>query len=175
MEPENIYLIGLMGVGKTTIGKQLAKVLKRPFYDSDKAIEALTGVSIPTIFAIEGEAGFREREHKMIQELTRLQGIVLATGGGAILFEENRVALQQTGFVVYLKCSIDRILERTKRDANRPLLQTENPRARIKSLFIEREPLYLKCADYQIDTGAMPNKVVVSRILEKYHARSPQI
>lgn len=174
MEPENIYLIGLMGVGKTTIGKQLAKALKRPFYDSDKAIEALTGVSIPTIFAIEGETGFREREQKMIQELTRLHGIVLATGGGAVLFEENRIALKQSGFVVYLKCSIDRILERTKRDTNRPLLQTANPRARIQSLFAEREPLYLACADYQIDTGAMPNKVVVNRILEKYQFRSQQ-
>ncbi|MFA5983473.1 MAG: shikimate kinase AroK [Methylococcaceae bacterium] len=172
MEPENIYLIGLMGVGKTTIGKQLAKALKRPFYDSDKAIEQITGVDIPTIFEFEGEAGFRDREQKMILQLTMLQGIVLATGGGAILREENRMALKQTGFVVYLKCSVDRILERTRRDTQRPLLQTENPRERINCLFHQREPLYLACADYQVDTGATQNKVVINRILEKYSLRS---
>jgi shikimate kinase len=169
---ENIYLIGLMGAGKTTIGRQLAKSLKLPFYDSDKAIEESTGVDIPTIFEFEGEAGFREREQKMIKQLTQMQGIILATGGGAILLEENRKLLKENGFVVYLQCSITRILERTRRDTQRPLLQTDNPRERLENLFKEREPLYLSCADFKIDTGVMPSRAVVNRILEQFKARN---
>jgi len=165
---ENIYLVGLMGAGKTTIGRQLAKTLRLPFYDSDKAIEERTGVDIPTIFEFEGEDGFREREQRMIQELTQMQGIILATGGGAILREENRLCLQKNGFIVYLQCSIDRILERTRRDTQRPLLQTENPRASIEALFEQREPLYLSCADFKIDTSVMSSKDVVGCILEAY-------
>ena len=165
---ENIYLVGLMGAGKTTIGRQLAKALRLPFYDSDKAIEERTGVDIPTIFEFEGEDGFRDREQKMIQELTQMQGIILATGGGAILREENRLCLQKNGFIVYLQCSIDRILERTRRDTQRPLLQTENPRASIEALFQQREPLYLSCADFKIDTSVMSSKDVVSCILDAY-------
>jgi shikimate kinase len=171
---ENIYLIGLMGAGKTTIGRQLAKSLKWPFYDSDKAIEESTGVDIPTIFEFEGEAGFREREQKMIKQLTQMRGIVLATGGGAILLEENRRLLQKNGFVVYLQCSITRILERTRRDTQRPLLKTDNPKERLESLFREREPLYLSCADFKIDTGVMPSKAAVNRILEQFRARNHQ-
>lgn len=164
----NIYLIGLMGAGKTTIGRQLAKALKLPFYDSDKSIEESTGVDIPTIFEFEGEAGFRERELKMIKQLTRIQGIVLATGGGAILLEDNRKLLKENGFVVYLQCSVARILERTRRDTQRPLLKTNNPKERLERLFAEREPLYLSCADFKIDTGVIPSKAVVNRILEQY-------
>jgi shikimate kinase len=171
---ENIYLIGLMGAGKTTIGRQLAKSLKWPFYDSDKAIEESTGVDIPTIFEFEGEAGFREREQKMINQLTQMRGIVLATGGGAILLEENRRLLQKNGFVVYLQCSITRILERTRRDTQRPLLKTDNPKERLESLFREREPLYLSCADFKIDTGVMPSKAAVNRILDQFRARNHQ-
>ncbi|NOR69611.1 MAG: AAA family ATPase, partial [Methylomarinum sp.] len=129
-QTENIYLIGLMGAGKTTIGRQLAKALQLPFYDSDKAIEEQTGVDIPTIFEYEGEDGFRAREQNMIEELTQIDGIVMATGGGAILREANREALQKNGFVVYLQCSIDKIVQRTKRDNQRPLLYTDNPRER---------------------------------------------
>lgn len=169
-QSENIYLIGLMGAGKTTIGRQLAKSLKLPFYDSDKAIEESTGVDIPTIFEFEGEEGFREREQKMIKQLTQIKGIVLATGGGAILREESRSLLKENGFVVYLQCSVSRILDRTRRDTKRPLLKTNNPRERIESLFKEREPLYLSCADFKIDTGIMQSKAVVSRILEQYNA-----
>lgn len=167
-QKENIYLIGLMGAGKTTIGRQLAKTLRMPFYDSDKSIEESTGVDIPTIFEFEGEVGFRERERKMIRHLTGKHGIVLATGGGAILLQENRELLQNNGFVVYLQCSIARILERTRRDTQRPLLKTDNPKEKLRSLFTEREPLYLSCADYKIDTGFLPGKVVVNRILEQY-------
>ena len=167
---ENIYLVGLMGAGKTTIGRQLARALKLPFYDSDKAIEERTGVDIPTIFEFEGEEGFRDREQKMIQQLTQMEGIVLATGGGAILREENRRLLKENGFIVYLQCSVERILERTRRDTQRPLLKTDNPRDRIESLFAQREPLYLSCADFKIDTGVMQSKEVVSRILEEYNS-----
>lgn len=170
MQSENIYLIGLMGAGKTTIGRQLAKALKLPFYDSDKAIEESTGVDIPTIFEFEGEDGFRDREQKMIQQLTQKKGIVLATGGGAILREQNRKLLKENGFIVYLQCSVERILERTRRDSQRPLLQIENPKERLESLFAQREPLYLSCADYKIDTGVMQSKTVVNHILEKYRS-----
>jgi len=165
---ENIYLVGLMGAGKTTIGRQLARTLKLPFYDSDKAIEESTGVDIPTIFEFEGEEGFRDREQKMLQQLTKMDGIVLATGGGAILREENRQLLKENGFIVYLQCSVDRILERTRRDTQRPLLNTAEPRERIETLFAQREPLYLACADYKIDTGVLQSKVVVNHILEEY-------
>ena len=166
---ENIYLIGLMGAGKTTIGRQLARALKLPFYDSDKAIEEGTGVDIPTIFEFEGEDGFREREQKMIQKLTQLQGIVLATGGGAVLRDENRRLLKENGFVVYLQCSVDRILERTRRDTQRPLLKTDDPKERLQQLFEQRQPLYLSCANFKIDTGIHKSKTVVTRILEEYH------
>lgn len=165
---ENIFLIGQMGTGKTTIGRQLAKALKWPFYDSDKAIEERTGVDIPTIFEFEGERGFRDREHKMIQQLAQMQGIVLATGGGAVLNEENRTLLKENGFVVYLQCSIERILERTRRDIQRPLLQTDDPRLRLEALQAQREPFYLACADFRVDTGAMSSKEVVEHILKAY-------
>jgi len=167
---ENIYLVGLMGAGKTTIGRQLAKSLTVPFYDSDKAIEESTGVDIPTIFEFEGEEGFRDREQKMIQQLTKLEGIVMATGGGAVLRDENRRLLKENGFIVYLQCSVERILERTRRDTQRPLLKTENPRERIETLFTEREHLYLSCADFIIDTGTLQSKNVVSLILEEYQS-----
>lgn len=169
-QSDNIFLIGLMGAGKTTIGRQLAKALKLPFYDSDKAIEESTGVDISTIFEFEGEEGFRDREQKMLQQLTQMRGIVLATGGGAILREINRNLLKSNGFVVYLQCSVDRIVERTRRDNQRPLLQTANPRARIEQLFQQRQPLYLACADYKVDTGALPGKAVVNKVLEAYKA-----
>ena len=171
-QSENIYLIGLMGAGKTTIGRLLAKSLAVPFYDSDKAIEENTGVDIPTIFEFEGEDGFRDREQKMIRQLTKIDGIVMATGGGAILREENRKLLQENGFVVYLKCSVDRILERTRRDTQRPLLKTDNPRGKIEDLFDQREPLYLACADYQIDTGTLPSKIVANHILNEFRSLS---
>jgi shikimate kinase len=104
----------------------------------------------------------------MLQQLTKMNGIVLATGGGAILREENRKLLKENGFIVYLQCSVDRILERTRRDNLRPLLNTDNPRERIETLFTQRDPLYLSCADYKIDTGALQSKVVVNHILEAY-------
>ncbi len=169
-QADNIYLIGLMGAGKTTIGRQLAKVLHLPFYDSDKAIEELTGVDIPTIFEYEGEEGFRVREQTMIKELTQLNGIILATGGGVIIKEANRQRLKENGFVVYLQCSVDKILQRTKRDTQRPLLQTDTPRKKIETLFSEREAFYLSCADFKIETSAMQSKMVVQKILNEYQS-----
>jgi shikimate kinase len=167
---ENIYLIGLMGVGKTTIGKQLAKALQRPFYDSDKVIEDSMGVDIPTIFSYEGEEGFRVREQCVIRQLTSLRGIVMATGGGSVLKAENREALKNNGFVVYLHCSIDKILYRTRHDTQRPLLRTENPRERLHALLAQRDPLYKECADFKIDSGAISGKIVVKTILQQYQA-----
>lgn len=167
---DNIYLIGLMGVGKTTIGKQLAKALQRPFVDSDKVIEDSMGVDIPTIFSYEGEAGFRDREQEVIEQLAQQRGIVLATGGGSIIRPANRDALKSTGFVVYLHCSIDRILFRTRHDTQRPLLRTENPRQRLRTLLAERDPLYNECADFKIDSGSLPGKTVIKTILQQYQA-----
>jgi shikimate kinase len=168
---DNIYLIGLMGAGKTTIGRQLAKALQLPFYDSDKAIEEQTGVDIPTIFEYEGEKGFRQREQNMIQELTQIKGIVLATGGGVILREQNREALTKNGFVIYLQCSVDKIVQRTKRDTQRPLLFTDNPRECIEKLFLERDAYYLSCADFIIETSNWQSKTVVNNILKEYKTR----
>lgn len=167
---ENIYLVGLMGVGKTTIGKQLAKALQWPFYDSDKIIEDSAGVDIPTIFTYEGEDGFRAREQAVIEELTQRKGIVMATGGGSVIREENRLALKATGFIVYLHCSIDKILYRTRHDTQRPLLRTDNPRERLRTLLAQRQPLYQDCADFQIDSGAIAGKTVVKTILQQYQA-----
>ncbi len=172
--PANIYLIGLMGVGKTTIGKQVAKALQRPFFDSDKVIEECMGVDIPTIFSYEGEEGFRMREQAVIKDLTSLSGIVMATGGGSVIKPENREALKNSGFVVYLHCSIDKILYRTRHDTQRPLLRTDNPRQRLQTLLAQREPLYMECADFKIDSGALPGKTIVKTILQQYQAALEQ-
>lgn len=150
---ENIFLIGPMGAGKTTIGRHLAALVQKRFLDADHEIEKRTGVSIPVIFEIEGEPGFRRRESMVIGDLTQQRDIVLATGGGVVLLEENRQALTQRGTVVYLQADIDTLVERTRRDRNRPLLQTEDPRAKIEELLLQREPIYRQIADVVIDTG----------------------
>ncbi len=163
----NIFLIGLMGAGKTTIGRQLAQALDMQFLDSDHEIEARTGVKIPLIFELEGEQGFRDRESVVIDELTRKDNIILATGGGAVLREENRRCLKERGTVIYLQAGVDSLLERTRKDKNRPLLQTEDPEAKLTALLKEREPLYLALADLVVDTGRGNVKAVVASILEK--------
>lgn len=142
-----------MGAGKTTIGRALAKRLNKQFIDSDHEIEARTGASIPLIFEIEGEASFRQRESDVIRDLTAQSDIVLATGGGAILKPENREYLKTRGTVIYLRASVNSILQRTSHDKNRPLLQTADPRARLEQLAREREPYYLEVADLIVDTG----------------------
>lgn len=164
---KNIYLVGPMGTGKTTIGKQLARKLEIDFYDSDNEIEKRTGVDIPRIFDIEGEAGFREREKKMIEELVKLEGVVMATGGGVVLNEQNRKLLAENGFVVYLKSTVDQILDRTRHDTKRPLLQTENPRTVLDAILSEREPLYEEIADCVIETGVRSIRTVSRKITNK--------
>lgn len=149
---QSIFLVGPMGVGKTTIGRQLANLFDYEFVDSDREIEQRTGASIPWIFDMEGEEGFRRREQTVIDELTARMGIVLATGGGAVIKPENRDCLKQRGIVVYLKAELDELLVRTRNDKNRPLLQTKNPRARLQALIEEREPWYLEVADIVFDT-----------------------
>lgn len=151
----NLFLIGPMGVGKSTIGRQLARRLGRDFYDSDQEIEKRTGVDIPLIFEIEGEAGFRRRERQVIDELTQLQSIVLATGGGAVIDPANRDCLRQRGFVVYLRADPEQLLQRTERDCQRPLLQSGNKLARIRELLTARDALYREITDLIIDTDQL--------------------
>jgi shikimate kinase len=151
--PSNIFLIGLMGAGKTSVGKLLARRLGKTFYDSDHEIERTTGVRIPVIFEIEGEAGFRARESRMLADLAASTGVVLATGGGAVLAEENRKLLSAHGTVVYLRASPQELWQRTRHDRNRPLLQTPNPLGTLTELFARRDPLYRQIADIIVDTG----------------------
>jgi len=163
----NLFLVGPMGVGKTTIGRQLANALMREFKDSDREIEERTGAAVPLIFELEGEAGFRKREAEIINELTNLQQIVLATGGGVVLNVDNRRLLRERGTVIYLQASADQLVKRTSRSKNRPLLQTENPRAKIEQLLSERSPLYESVADLTVETGRRSVKSVLKEILKR--------
>lgn len=163
----NVFLIGPMAVGKTTIGKQLAKRLDLRFVDSDQEIENRTGASVSLIFDIEGEAGFRDREEKMIAELSSLDGIVLATGGGAVLRENNRKTLRKNGIVVYLRASVESQLERTKSSKTRPLLETGDRRAALESLMQNRDALYRGEADFMIDTDHVSASRAARQIARK--------
>ena len=149
----NIYLVGMMGAGKTSIGRLLSKRSRRRFYDSDHVIEERTGVTIPTIFDLEGEQSFRDREEAVIAELAGLSNIVLATGGGAVLRENNRRALCSSGIIVYLRGSIEDLWRRTRKDKNRPLLLTDNPRQKLAEIYSVRDPIYSSVADIIIETG----------------------
>jgi shikimate kinase len=170
--PGNIFLVGPMGAGKSTVGRYLATSLNKDFWDSDHVIEERTGVGIPVIFDLEGELGFRTREQKIIQELSEKTNIVLATGGGVILCPENRKYLRANGCVVYLRCPVDRQLERTMHDKNRPLLQTANPREKLQLLFDQRDPLYEKTADIIIDTGKYSVKYIAGLVTKMIEERS---
>ena len=163
----NIFLVGLMGAGKTTIGRLLARRLDMTFIDSDHEIEARTGATIPWIFEIEGEASFRRREADVIRELTAGSGIVLATGGGAVLDPASRALLAERGTVIYLRASVSSILQRTAHDKNRPLLQTADPRRKLEDLTAQREPLYREIADMVIDTGRPNVQSMVQTILDQ--------
>ncbi|WP_256210082.1 shikimate kinase [Nitrosospira briensis] len=149
----NIFLVGMMGAGKTTIGRLLAGFLKKTFYDSDREIQKRTGVSIPLIFEIEGEAGFRKRETEMLSELVKTRNIVLATGGGAVLSAQNREMLKQSGTVIYLRATVDDLWRRTRQDKNRPLLQTQDPRTKLLELYAQRDPLYQETAHIIVESG----------------------
>jgi len=166
----NIFLVGPMGAGKSTVGRHLAKALGRDFYDSDKEIEQRTGVSISWIFEMEGEAGFRVREQKVIDDLSKLKDIVLATGGGAVLADDNRRALRSRGHVVYLSASVEQLLRRTSRDKNRPLLQTDDPKKQIETLLEQRAPLYLNVADIELKTGEQSIQYAVSEVIKQLEA-----
>ena len=165
-EKRNIFLIGPMGAGKSTIGRHLADELHMEFYDSDQEIERRTGADISWVFDIEGEDGFRRREESVINELTELQGIVLATGGGSIKSRDNRNRLSARGIVVYLQTSIDKQFARTQRDKKRPLLQNDDPRRTLEDLAEERNPLYEEIADLVIHTDDQSARVVANQIIK---------
>lgn len=158
-----------MGAGKTTVGRQLAKRLGCPFYDSDQEIVEKTGVPIPTIFEIEGEDGFRRREAQTIAELSSTEGVVVATGGGAVLAAENRKRLRETGWVVYLNVPPSLLYERTRHDRNRPLLQVPDPMARLTNLYAVRDPLYREAAHLVVDGAHMMASGIVQYLLREYN------
>ena len=156
----------MMGAGKSTVGKALAKRLGRQFIDTDHEIEAMTGVKIPMIFEIEGESGFRRREHQVLEEASAKPNLILGTGGGIVLTEENRKLLKTRGHVVYLMASAEDLYNRTRHDKGRPLLQTANPKERLKELCDQRDPLYKEIAHTVIETGRQPVHVVVQTIIK---------
>lgn len=164
----NIYLVGLMGAGKTTVGRQLAKRLGRPFYDSDHEIVERTGVPIPTIFEIEGEEGFRRREAQAIAELTAESDIVLATGGGVVLNPENRARLHDTGWVVYLNVPPALLFERTRHDRNRPLLRVPDPLKKLEELHRQRDPLYREAAHTTVEGSHLVASGIVQHLLREF-------
>ena len=172
--PAALFLVGMMGAGKTTVGRRLARRLERPFVDADRELEARLGVPIPTIFELEGESGFRRREAAIIDELTRREPIVLATGGGAVLDPANRAALHERGRVVYLRASVGDLWHRLRRDKVRPLLKAPDPRARIEELVRLRDPLYREVAHLVVDTGRQPVDQVVDAILLRLGRPAPR-
>ena len=167
-EKRNIFLVGPMGAGKSTIGRELADKLHLEFFDSDHEIERRTGADIAWVFDLEGEEGFRKREETVIEDLSEKQGIVLATGGGSVISSQVRNRLSARGIVVYLETTIDKQVARTQRDRRRPLLQTdEEPRTVLENLAVERNPLYEEIADVIVQTDDQSAKVVASKIVER--------
>ena len=164
--PKNIFLIGPMGAGKSAVGRQLARMLHLSYMDSDEEIESRTGVDIPFIFEKEGEEGFRKREAKVIDDLSGRDGVVLATGGGAIIDPASRNRLGARGFVVYLKTSVEQQLQRTSRGRERPLLEGSDPLETLEALMTEREPMYLEIADLTVNTDGRKVNAVANEILD---------
>ena len=174
LSKHNVFLIGPMGSGKSAVGRHLARLLRYAFHDSDADIESRTGVDIAFIFEKEGEAGFRVREKEAIDRLTRLEDIVLATGGGAVIEEDNRRALAERGTVVYLETSIDQQLERTRHGRHRPLLNDTNPEEKLKELMLRRAALYAEIADVTVSTNGRRVQLVAEEIHESLRrARVP--
>lgn len=165
--PRSLILVGMMGAGKTTVGRMLAQALGFEFVDADRELEARSGALIATIFSVEGEDGFRRREAALLDELSQRAGIVLATGGGAVLNPDTRQRLRERGLVVYLRASADEIHRRTRNDRSRPLLQTADPRAKIAELLAEREPLYEATAHLTFQSASANPRRLVRRLLEE--------
>ena len=161
----NIFLVGMMGAGKTTLGKALAQRLRREFVDTDRILVERTGVPVATVFEIEGEEGFRRRESGVLAELAHREDCVIATGGGAILAEENRRVMRDAGTVIYLRARLESLWERTRHDTTRPLLSTPDPRGTLASLLEARDPLYRDAAHVVVDTGAQSANTLVNRVV----------
>ena len=167
LQSGNLILVGMMGSGKTTMGRLLARHLGKVFVDSDEEIIKRTGVTIPHIFDVEGEPGFRLREITALRNLVERDNMVLATGGGAVLDEQNRTMLQQNGIVIYLKASVHDLWQRTRHDRNRPLLQTGNPHARLTELFQQRDPLYRQVSDIIAQSGKQSAQALMLQLAEE--------
>jgi shikimate kinase len=170
LQSGNLILVGMMGSGKTTMGRALAKHLGKVFVDSDEEIIKRTGVTVPHIFDIEGESGFRLREAATIRELAGRDNMVLATGGGAVLDDQNRAVLQQNGIVIYLKANVHDLWQRTRHDRNRPLLQTRDPYAKLNELFQQRDPLYQQVSDIVVQSGKQSVHALMLNLIDKIDA-----
>jgi shikimate kinase len=170
LQSGNLILVGMMGSGKTTMGRALAKHLRKVFVDSDEEIIKRTGVTVPHIFDVEGEAGFRQREAAAIRDLAGRDNLVLATGGGAVLEEQNRALLQQNGIVIYLKASVHDLWQRTRHDRNRPLLQTKDPHAKLNELFRQRDPLYQQVSDIIVQSGKQSAHALMLHLSDEIEA-----
>jgi shikimate kinase len=169
-ESGNLILVGMMGSGKTTMGRSLAKHLGKTFVDSDEEIINRTGVTVPHIFDIEGEAGFRLRETAAIRDIVGRDNMVLATGGGAVIEEQNRTMLQQNGIVIYLKASVYDLWQRTRHDRNRPLLQINDPHAKLTELFNQRDPLYRQVSDIVVQSGKQSVHALMLHLVDEIDA-----
>lgn len=166
----NLILVGMMGSGKSTMGRALAKHLGKAFVDSDEEIQQRTGVTIPHIFDVEGEAGFRLRETAALEGLVKRDNLIIATGGGAVLTEQNRALLQQNGIVIYLKASVHDLWQRTRHDRNRPLLQTDDPHAKLTELYLQRDALYQQVADIVIPSGKQSVHTLMLQLVSEIEA-----
>ena len=171
MGHSNIFLVGMMGAGKTTVGRALAHRLKREFVDTDRVLVERTGVAVATVFEIEGEEGFRRRECALLREVCESDGRVVATGGGIVLAEENRRVMRESGTVVYLRVRLESLWERTKHDGSRPLLATPNPRERLATLLEQREPLYRDAAHIVVESGSQSAGTLANRVAAALRAR----
>ncbi len=165
MGRSNIFLVGMMGAGKTTLGKALAQRMGHEFLDTDRVLVERTGVPVATIFEFEGEEGFRKRESAVLAEIAQREDCVIATGGGIIIAEENRRAMRESGTVVYLRARLENLWERTRHDTTRPLLATDDPRGTLEALLAQREPLYRDAAHVVVDIGAQSSSTLVNRVL----------
>ena len=170
MGHSNIFLVGMMGAGKTTVGRALATRMKREFVDTDRLLVDRTGVAVATVFEIEGEEGFRRRESAILREVCEQDERVVATGGGIVLAEENLQVMRESGTVVYLRARLESLWERTRHDSSRPLLKTANPRGTLAELLAIREPLYREAAHVIVDTGSQSASSLANKVVSALRA-----